>query len=85
MPQSDSGGDYLVNISLPNGTSVTETERVTKQVASYIEALPEHEWALYAIGGVGGSTLGGGATPEKASISGKLVRKMNVPVRSMKY
>ena len=73
LPQSDSG-DYLVNISLPNGTSVTETERVTKQVASYIEALPEHEWALYAIG-VGGSTLGGGATPEKASISGKLVRK----------
>ena len=73
MPKQDSG-QYSVNITLPNGTAVQETERVTKLVAEYIEELPEHEWAIYAIG-VGGDMIPTGGTTEKATISGKLKDK----------
>ena len=73
MPKQDTG-QYSVNITLPNGTAVQETERVTKLVQKYIEELPEHEWAIYAIG-VSGDMISTGGTTEKATISGKLKDK----------
>jgi len=73
MPKQDSG-QYTVNITLPDGTAVQETARVTKLVEGYIEKLPEHEWAIYAIG-VGGDMISTGSSTERASISGKLKDK----------
>ncbi|MDD2433549.1 MAG: efflux RND transporter permease subunit, partial [Clostridia bacterium] len=73
LPQQDSG-EYTVNISLPNGTAVRETQRVTKIVEQYIEEMPEHEWAIYAVGLEAGM-ISSGSTPEKAIIRGKLTEK----------
>ena len=73
MPKQDTG-QYSVEITLPNGTAVQETERVTKLVQEHIEELPEHEWAIYSIG-AGGSMIPTGGTTEKATISGKLKDK----------
>jgi HAE1 family hydrophobic/amphiphilic exporter-1 len=73
LPKQDSG-EYTVNITLPNGTAVRETQRVTKLVEQYIEELPEHEWAIYAVGaemGMGST----GSTPEQSVIRGKLTEK----------
>ncbi|MDD2433371.1 MAG: efflux RND transporter permease subunit [Clostridia bacterium] len=73
LPQQDSG-EYTINISLPNGTAVRETQRVTKIVEQYIEEMPEHEWAIYAVGLESGM-ISSGSTPEKAIIRGKLTGK----------
>lgn len=73
MPKQDSG-QYSVNITLPNGTAVQETERVTHLVSEYIEEFPEHEWAIYAVG-VAGDMISAGTSSEKATISGKLKEK----------
>ncbi len=73
IPAQDTG-EYTVNISLPNGTALKETERVTELVHGYIEELPEHEWTFYTVG-IGGSAFGTSSSSERASITGKLTDK----------
>lgn len=73
IPEQDTG-EYRVNITMPNGTALHETKRVTELVDSYAQELPEHEWTFYAVG-VGGGSFGSGSSSEKATISGKLVEK----------
>ncbi|MDD4047313.1 MAG: efflux RND transporter permease subunit [Clostridia bacterium] len=74
IPSQDSG-EYNINISLPNGTALRETQRVTELVEKYIQELPENEWSIYAVGSEGGNMLGTGSNSEKATISGKLIAK----------
>jgi len=73
MPKQDSG-EYVINIKLPNGTAIKETQRVTNIVEGFIHELPEHEWSFNIIGS-GGNMFGGGTSSERASIQGKLLDK----------
>lgn len=73
MPSQDTG-EYTISISLPNGTAVEETLRVTEEVEKYIHELPEHEWSFYAVG-TGGNMFGGGSSSERATLSGRLKPK----------
>ncbi|MDX9870855.1 MAG: efflux RND transporter permease subunit [Clostridia bacterium] len=73
IPQQDSG-EYVVNIELPAGSALEETQRVTDIVEGYIMALPEHEWVFYAVG-TSGSMMGFGSSSEQAVLQGKLKDK----------
>lgn len=73
IPQQDTG-EFSVNIALPNGTAIRETQRVTEIVAQYIRELPEYDWAIYAVG-TGGGMIGNSSSSERATFSGKLVDK----------
>lgn len=73
IPKQDSG-EYNINITLPNGTALRETQRVTEIVEGYIQELPEHEWSFYAIGS-GGGMMNNSSSPERASIMGRLKDK----------
>lgn len=73
IPKQDTG-EYSINIALPNGTAVRETQRVTQMVVEYIQELPEDDWAIYAVG-MGGGMIGNSSSSERATISGKLVNK----------
>lgn len=73
IPEQDTS-EYVLNITMPNGTALHETQRVTELVERYIQELPEHEWTFYAVG-TGGSMFGGGSSSERATIRGKLVEK----------
>jgi len=73
LPKQDTG-EYIVNIRLPDGTALRETERVTQLVESFIQELPEHEWTFYAVGS-GGNMFGTGSSSERAVIRGKLKDK----------
>lgn len=73
IPQQDSG-EYVVNIELPAGSALEETQRVTEIVEGYILALPEHEWVFYAAGTDGGM-MSAGSRSERAVLQGKLVDK----------
>lgn len=73
IPKQDSG-EYVINISLPSGSAVGETLRVTEMVEDFIQELPEHDWVFYAVG-TGGNMFGGGSSSEKAVIQGRLKDK----------
>lgn len=73
LPKQDSG-EYMINVTLPDGTAIRETQRVTKLVEQYIQELPEHEWVLYAVGTEAGM-MSSGASSEKAVIRGKFKEK----------
>lgn len=73
LPKQDSG-QYSINITLPNGTALRETQRVTDLVVQYIREIPEQDWYLCAVG-VGGGMMGGSANSESATVMGKLVSK----------
>lgn len=73
IPKQDSG-EYNINITLPNGTALKETQRVTEIVEGYIQELPEHEWTFYAIGS-GGGMMSTGSSSERATIMGRLKDK----------
>lgn len=73
IPAQDTG-EYIINIALPNGTAMRETQRVAELVESYLEELPEHEWTFHAIG-TGGGMIGGSANPERAVIQGRFKDK----------
>ncbi len=73
IPAQDTG-EYSVSISLPNGTALQETERVTELVQGYIEELPEHQWTFSTIGAAS-SMMNMASGPETASITGKLTEK----------
>lgn len=70
LPKQDTG-EYIINIDLPNGTALHETQRVTELVEEFIHKLPEHEWSFYSVGS-SGSMFGSGSTPEHAVVRGKL-------------
>lgn len=73
LPKQDTG-QYTINITLPNGTAVRETQRVTDLVVKYIQEAPEHEWCLYAVG-TGGNVMSSTASSESAMVMGQLVSK----------
>lgn len=73
IPKQDSG-EYVINISLPSGSAIHETLRVTEMVEGFIRDLPEHEWDFYAVGS-SGNMFGTGSSSEKAVIQGKLKDK----------
>ncbi len=73
IPEQDSG-EYVINISLPPGSAVKETMRITELVEGYILELPEHEWMFYAVGS-GGNMLSSASSSEKAVLQGKLKDK----------
>lgn len=73
IPKQDTG-EYIINITLPNGTATRETMRVTEIVEGYINELPEHDWIFYAVGS-GGDMFGSSSSSERAMIRGKLLNK----------
>lgn len=73
IPKQDSG-EYVINISLPSGSAIGETLRVTEMVEGFIQELPENDWVFYAVG-TGGNMFGGGSSSEKATIQGRLKDK----------
>lgn len=73
IPKQDSG-EYVINISLPSGSAINETLRVTEMVEGFIHELPEHDWVFYAVGS-SGNMFGTGSSSEKAVIQGKLKDK----------
>jgi len=79
IPAQDSG-DYVINISLPQGTALSETQRVTKMVDDIVRELPEHEWTFYAVGA--GGMFGQSSGTDIATLQGKLKsldqRKRNI-------
>lgn len=75
MPKQDTG-EYTISITLPNGTALRETQRVTDLVVGYLQELPEQEWALYAVGS-GSGMMSFSSSPETAMIRGKLQEKLS--------
>jgi HAE1 family hydrophobic/amphiphilic exporter-1 len=73
IPKQDSG-EYVINISMPTGSAIEETKRVTEMVEGYVQELPESEWNFYAVGSAGGM-MGNSASSDKAVIQGKLINK----------
>jgi len=70
MPSQDSG-DYVISISMPQGTALQETQRVTELIDEFVRELPEHDWTFYAVGT--GGMFGGSS--DSATIQGKLKSK----------
>jgi HAE1 family hydrophobic/amphiphilic exporter-1 len=60
---SEDNGFLMVNVTLPEGTSQTETKKVTSQLSSWISSQPG---VKYAMDVVGYSMLAGGAKPNGA-------------------
>jgi HAE1 family hydrophobic/amphiphilic exporter-1 len=73
IPKQDTG-EYVVNIDLPKGTALRETQRVTEMVEAYIAELPEHDWTFYSVG-IQSGMFGSSSSPEQAMIRGKLKDK----------
>lgn len=66
FPRSDQG-DFSINLSLPAGTSLQETDRVTQQVETIVRALPEVVHVA--------TTLGPGEEINKAKLRVKALPK----------
>lgn len=73
MPKQDTG-QYTINIKLPNGTALRETQRVTDLVVRHVQEIPEQDWCLYAVGSGVGMTMGSTGS-ESAAVMGQLVSK----------
>ncbi len=75
IPKMDRG-EFAINITMPSGTSIDQTDLVARRVEEIAKALPEKEFVTTTVGssGSGGmrSTMSTG-TPDIASVSVKLV------------
>lgn len=78
IPKMDRG-EFAINITMPSGTTLEQTDQAVKKVEEIASAIPEKRWVTATIGASsGGSMISGGlagGTPDVASISVKLVRQ----------
>lgn len=72
IPSQDSG-EYSISISLPQGTAISETQRVTTLIDDFARELPEHDWTFYVVGA--GGMFGESSASDTATIQGKLKSK----------
>ncbi|MHB0886090.1 MAG: efflux RND transporter permease subunit [Bacillota bacterium] len=77
IPKMDRG-EFAINITMPSGTSIDQTDLVARRIEEIAEAIPEKEYVTTTVGssGSGGmrSSVSTG-TPDIASVSVKLVER----------
>ncbi|MHB8928021.1 MAG: efflux RND transporter permease subunit [Bacillota bacterium] len=78
IPKMDRG-EFTINITMPSGTTLEQTDQAVKKVEEIASAIPEKRWVTATIGASsGGSMISGGlagGTPDVAEVSFKLVRQ----------
>ncbi|OEH86706.1 multidrug ABC transporter [Desulfuribacillus stibiiarsenatis] len=72
MPAMDTG-ELSASVTLPKGTLVEETERVTSRVEELIYQIPEVDIVLTSIGSGGGMDFSGATVTERGRVTVKLV------------
>ncbi|HZK18811.1 MAG TPA: efflux RND transporter permease subunit [Clostridia bacterium] len=73
LPSTDEG-EISIDIKLPVGTELAETDRITRQVEKLVSLLPEADYVYSNVGG-GGMSMGAGGDSNSASVNLILVSK----------
>ncbi|OEF97647.1 efflux RND transporter permease subunit [Desulfuribacillus alkaliarsenatis] len=66
-------GEMTVDITMPKGTIVDETERITNMIEEYVYGIPELDTVFTTIGASGGMDFSGATVTERANLFVKLV------------